>query len=54
MFSFFFGLYEWEAGWDPEMVWTLWKTEKSLLVTGIEYPIIQPVAESQCQLRYPD
>jgi len=27
---------EQEAGWEPELAWTFWSTEKSLLLPGIK------------------
>jgi hypothetical protein len=32
-----------EAGWTPELVWTLWRREKTCTV-GIQTPAIQPIA----------
>jgi hypothetical protein len=34
----------WEAGWDPEPVWTLWRKEKSLPPAGNQTPAVQLVA----------
>jgi hypothetical protein len=33
----------WEAGWTPETVSTLWKTEISLVPAGHQTPTVEPV-----------
>jgi hypothetical protein len=35
----------WEAEWAPELAWTRWCVEKFVAPTGLEPPIIQPVAQ---------
>jgi len=45
-----------EAGWTPEPVWTLWRTEKSLTTTGIrtpDHPVRSLVAVLTTLLRLP-
>jgi hypothetical protein len=36
-------IYE-EVGWAPEVVWTLWKREKSFYAAGNRTPAVQSVA----------
>jgi hypothetical protein len=33
-----------EAGWAPEPVWTLWRSEKYISSGGYQTPAVQPVA----------
>jgi hypothetical protein len=33
-----------ESGWDPEPVWTLYRTEKNLLLARNRAPAVQSVA----------
>jgi hypothetical protein len=39
--------------WCSIKCWTLWRTEKLLPPSGNPIPIVQPVAQSPCQLSYP-
>jgi len=41
-----------EVGWAPELLWTFWKRDKSLIPASTEPRIIQPTAHSLCWLHY--